>query len=244
MNNALITFAKPDNEPVKAYRPGSPERIELQKELERQSNEVVEIPAIINGQEVRTGDMGEVVMPHDHKHVIARYHKVGEKEVRMAIDAAQAAKHDWENTPWDERAAIMARIGEMLATKYRARINAATMLGQSKNCFQAEIDSACETIDFFRYNNYYASKLYAEQPASANDQLNRVEYRPLEGFVFAITPFNFSSIASNLNMTPALMGNTTIWKPSTTALLSNYTDMRIFMEAGLPNGVVNFLPGK
>ena len=244
MNNALITFAKPDNEPVKAYRPGSPERIELQKELERQSNEVVEIPAIINGQEVRTGDMGEVVMPHDHKHVIARYHKVGEKEVRMAIDAAQAAKHDWENTPWDERAAIMARIGEMLATKYRARINAATMLGQSKNCFQAEIDSACETIDFFRYNNYYASKLYAEQPASANDQLNRVEYRPLEGFVFAITPFNFTSIASNLNMTPALMGNTTIWKPSTTALLSNYTDMRIFMEAGLPNGVVNFLPGK
>ena len=213
MNNALITFAKPDNEPVKAYRPGSP-------------------------------DMGEVVMPHDHKHVIARYHKVGEKEVRMAIDAAQAAKHDWENTPWDERAAIMARIAEMLATKYRARINAATMLGQSKNCFQAEIDSACETIDFFRYNNHYASKLYAEQPASANDQLNRTEYRPLEGFVFAITPFNFTSIASNLNMTPALMGNTTIWKPSTTALLSNYTDMRIFMEAGLPAGVVNFLPGK
>ena len=244
MNNALITFAKPDNEPVKAYKPGSPERIELQKELERQSNEVVEIPAIINGQEVRTGDMGEVVMPHDHKHVIARYHKVGEKEVRMAIDAAQAAKRDWENTPWDERAAVMARIAEMLATKYRARINAATMLGQSKNCFQAEIDSACETIDFFRYNNHYASKLYAEQPASANDQLNRTEYRPLEGFVFAITPFNFTSIASNLNMTPALMGNTTIWKPSTTALLSNYTDMRIFMEAGLPNGVVNFLPGK
>ncbi len=162
----------------------------------------------------------------------------------MAIDAAQAAKHDWENTPWDERAAIMARIAEMLATKYRARINAATMLGQSKNCFQAEIDSACETIDFFRYNNHYASKLYAEQPASANDQLNRTEYRPLEGFVFAITPFNFTSIASNLNMTPALMGNTTIWKPSTTALLSNYTDMRIFMEAGLPAGVVNFLPGK
>ena len=243
MNNALITFAKPDNEPVKSYKPGSPERIELQKELERQSNEIVEIPAIINGQEVRTGDMGEVVMPHDHKHVIARYHKVGEKEVRMAIDAAQAAKHDWENTPWDERAAIMARIAEMLATKYRARINAATMLGQSKNCFQAEIDSACETIDFFRYNNHYASKLYAEQPASANDQLNRVEYRPLEGFVFAITPFNFTSIASNLCMTPVLMGNVALWKPSTTATLSNYYLMQLYKEAGLPDGVINFLPG-
>lgn len=136
MNNALITFAKPENEPVKSYKPGSPERIELQKELERQSNEVVEIPIIIGGKEVRTGDMGEVVMPHDHHHVIARYHKVGEKEVKMAIDAAMAAKKEWENTPWDERACIMARIGEMLATKYRARINAATMLGQSKNCFK------------------------------------------------------------------------------------------------------------
>jgi delta-1-pyrroline-5-carboxylate dehydrogenase, group 1 len=244
MNNALIHFAKPANEPVKSYKPGSPEREDLIKELEKQSNEVVEIPLIINGKEVRTGDMGDVVMPHDHRHVIARYHKVGEKEVKMAIDAAMNAKKEWENTPWDERAAIMARIGELLATKYRSRINAACMLGQSKNCFQAEIDSACETIDFFRYNNYYASNLYAEQPASANDHLNRTEYRPLEGFVMAITPFNFTSIASNLNMTPALMGNTTIWKPSTTALLSNYVDMKIFQEAGLPDGVVNFLPGK
>ena len=243
MNNALITFAKPDNEPVKAYRPGSPERIELQKELERQSNEVVEIPAIINGQEVRTGDMGEVVMPHDHKHVIARYHKVGEKEVRMAIDAAQAAKHDWENTPWDERAAIMARIAEMLATKYRARINAATMLGQSKNCFQAEIDSACETIDFFRYNVHYASKIYGMQPKNGVGQINNTEYRPLEGFILAVTPFNFTSIASNLCMTPVLMGNVALWKPSTTALLSNYYLMQLYKEAGLPDGVVNFLPG-
>ncbi len=244
MNNALIHFEKPSNEPVKSYKPGSPERESLKKELERQSGEIVEIPCIIDGKEVRTGDMGEVVMPHDHKHVIARYHKVGEKEVEMAIKAAMKAKREWENTPWDERASIMARIGEMLATKYRAKINAACMLGQSKTCFQAEIDAACETIDFFRYNNYYASNLYAEQPLSSNDQLNRVEYRPLEGFVFAITPFNFSSIASNLNMTPVLMGNTTIWKPSTTSLLSNYMDMRIFMEAGLPAGVVNFLPGK
>ncbi len=183
-------------------------------------------------------------MPHNHKHVIARYHKVREKEVNMAIEAAMKAKKDWENTPWIERASIMARIGQLLATKYRARINASCMLGQSKNAFQAEIDSACETIDFFRFNNYYAGNLYSEQPSSTPDQLNRVEYRPLEGFIMAVTPFNFTSIASNLNMTPALMGNTTIWKPSTTALLSNYHLMQIAMEAGLPAGVVNFLPGQ
>ncbi len=244
MNNALFQFAHPANEPVKEYRPGSPERDALVKELEKQSNEVVEIPIIIGGKEVRTGDMGEVVMPHNHKHVVAKYHKVSEKEVNMAIEAAMKAKKDWENTPWVERASIMAKIGQLLATKYRARINAACMLGQSKNAFQAEIDSACETIDFFRFNNYYAGNLYSEQPSSTPDQLNRVEYRPLEGFIMAVTPFNFTSIASNLNMTPALMGNTTIWKPSGTALLSNYHIMQIAMEAGLPAGVVNFLPGK
>lgn len=244
MNNALFQFAHPANEPVKEYRPGSPERDALVKELEKQSNEVVEIPIIIGGKEVRTGDMGEVVMPHNHKHVVAKYHKVSEKEVNMAIEAAMKAKRDWENTPWVERASIMAKIGQLLATKYRARINAACMLGQSKNAFQAEIDSACETIDFFRFNNYYAGNLYSEQPSSTPDQLNRVEYRPLEGFIMAVTPFNFTSIASNLNMTPALMGNTTIWKPSGTALLSNYHIMQIAMEAGLPAGVVNFLPGK
>ncbi|MCQ2318991.1 MAG: L-glutamate gamma-semialdehyde dehydrogenase [Bacteroidales bacterium] len=244
MNNALFQFAHPANEPVKEYRPGSPERDALVKELEKQSNEVVEIPIIIGGKEVRTGDMGEVVMPHNHKHVVAKYHKVSEKEVNMAIEAAMKAKKDWENTPWVERASIMAKIGQLLATKYRARINAACMLGQSKNAFQAEIDSACETIDFYRFNNYYAGNLYSEQPSSTPDQLNRVEYRPLEGFIMAVTPFNFTSIASNLNMTPALMGNTTIWKPSGTALLSNYHIMQIAMEAGLPAGVVNFLPGK
>lgn len=244
MNNALFQFARPANEPVKEYRPGSPERIALEKELKKQSEEVVEIPLIIGGKEVRTGDMGEVVMPHNHKHVIAKYHKCSEKEVNMAIKAALDAKRDWENTPWVERASIMTRIGERLAGTYRARINAACMLGQSKNAFQAEIDSACETIDFYRFNNYYAGILYNEQPGSSHDQLNRVEYRPLEGFIMAVTPFNFTSIASNLNMTPALMGNTTIWKPSTTALLSNYHIMQIAMECGLPAGVVNFLPGK
>ena len=244
MNNALFQFAKPANEPVKEYRPGSPERIALEAELKRQSNEVVDIPIIIGGKEIRTGDVGEVVMPHNHKHVVARYHKVGEKEVNMAIEAALKAKKEWENIPWVERASILARIGQLLATKYRARINAACMLGQSKNAFQAEIDAACETIDFFRFNNYYAGNLYSEQPSSSPDQLNRTEYRPLEGFIMAVTPFNFTSIASNLNMTPVLMGNTTIWKPSTTALLSNYHMMQIFMEAGLPEGVINFLPGK
>ncbi|MBQ8222224.1 MAG: L-glutamate gamma-semialdehyde dehydrogenase [Bacteroidales bacterium] len=244
MNNALFQFAKPANEAVKEYRPGSPERLALEKELERQSKEIIEIPIIIGGKEVHTGDMGEVVMPHNHKHVVAKYHKVGEKEVNMAIEAALEAKKEWENTPWVERASILARVGQLIATKYRARVNASCMLGQSKNAFQAEIDSACEAIDFFRFNNYYASNLYAEQPSSSPDQLNRIEYRPLEGFVMAVTPFNFTSIASNLNMTPVLMGNTTIWKPSTTALLSNYHLMQIFMEAGLPAGVINFLPGK
>ena len=244
MNNALFQFAKPANEPVKEYRPGSPERIALEAELNKQSNEVIEIPIIIGGKEIRTGDMGEVVMPHNHKHVVAKYHKVGEKEVNMAIEAALKAKKEWENTPWVERASILARIGQLIATKHRARINASCMLGQSKNAFQAEIDSACETIDFFRFNNYYAGNLYSEQPSSTPDQLNRSEYRPLEGFIMAVTPFNFTSIASNLNMTPVLMGNTTIWKPSTTALLSNYHLMQIFMEAGLPEGVINFLPGK
>lgn len=244
MNNALFQFAKPANEAVKEYRPGSPERLALEKELAKQSSEIIEIPIIIGGKEVRTGDMGEVVMPHNHKHVVAKYHKVGEKEVNMAIQAALDAKKEWENTPWVERASILARIGQLIATKYRARVNASCMLGQSKNAFQAEIDSACETIDFFRFNNYYAGNLYSEQPSSTPDQLNRVEYRPLEGFIMAVTPFNFTSIASNLNMTPVLMGNTTIWKPSTTALLSNYHLMQIFMEAGLPAGVINFLPGK
>ena len=244
MNNAILNFPVPANEPVKSYLEGSPERIALDAELERQWNTVLDIPIIIGGKEIRTGNTGKVVCPHDHKHVLATFHKVGEKEVEMAVEAAMKAHKIWSETPWTTRAAIVLKMAELLATKYRPIMNAACMLGQSKNIYQAEIDSACETIDFFRYNNHYASKLYAEQPASANDQLNRTEYRPLEGFVFAITPFNFTSIASNLNMTPALMGNTTIWKPSTTALLSNYTDMRIFMEAGLPAGVVNFLPGK
>jgi 1-pyrroline-5-carboxylate dehydrogenase len=243
MNNSIISFPVPANEPVKAYLAGSPERVALEKELERQSKLVVDIPIIIGGKEIRTGDVGQVTCPHDHKHVLATYHKVGRKEIEMAIDAAMEAHKQWSRTPWTTRAAIVMKMAELLATKYRPIMNAACMLGQSKNIYQAEIDSACETIDFFRYNVHYASKIYAMQPKDGAGHINHTEYRPLEGFILAVTPFNFTSIASNLCMTPVLMGNVAIWKPSTTALLSNYYLMQLYKEAGLPDGVVNFLPG-
>lgn len=244
MNNANFEFREPKNEPVFSYAPGTPERELLQKELERQYNQEIEIPLIIGGKEVKTGDMGQVVMPTQHNHVLAKYHKAGKKEVQMAIDAAMAAKKDWENLPWIQRASIMMKIAELMSTKYRYVVNAASMLGQGKSPYQAEIDCPCEAIDFLRFNTYFASKIYNEQPISDHITLNRNEYRPLEGFVYAITPFNFTSIALNLNISPVLMGNVTIWKPSTTAILSNYYLMKIFQEAGLPDGVINFLPGK
>ncbi len=244
MNNANFEFREPKNEPVFSYAPGTPERALLQKELEKQYNQEIEIPLIIGGKEIKTGDMGQVVMPTQHNHVLAKYHKAGKKEVQMAIDAAMEAKKDWENTPWIQRASIMMKIGELMATKYRYVVNAASMLGQGKNPYQAEIDCPCEAIDFLRFNTYFASKIYNEQPISDHTTLNRCEYRPLEGFVYAITPFNFTSIALNLNISPVLMGNVTIWKPSTTSILSNYYLMKIFQEAGLPDGVINFLPGQ
>lgn len=243
MNNSIISFPVPANEPVKAYLAGSPERVALDAELERQSNIVVDIPIIIGGKEIRTGDVGQVTCPHDHKHVLATYHKVSKKEVEMAVEAAMEAHKQWSRIPWTTRAAIVMKMAELLATKYRPIMNAACMLGQSKNIYQAEIDSACETIDFFRYNVHYASKIYAMQPKDGAGNINHTEYRPLEGFILAVTPFNFTSIASNLCMTPVLMGNVALWKPSTTALLSNYYLMQLYKEAGLPDGVVNFLPG-
>ena len=243
MNNAIINFPVPANEPVKAYLEGSPERIALDAELERQYNTVLDIPIIIGGKEIRTGNTGKVVCPHNHKHVLATFHKVGEKEVQMAIDAAMEAHKVWSRTPWTTRAAIVMKMAELLATKYRPIMNAACMLGQSKNIYQAEIDSACETIDFFRYNVHYASKFYAMQPKDGYMNINHTEYRPLEGFILAVTPFNFTSIASNLCMTPVLMGNVALWKPSTTSTLSNYYLMQLYKEAGLPDGVINFLPG-
>ena len=243
MNNSIFQFKEPKNEPVNSYAPGTPERKLLQQELERQYKTTIEIPLIIGGKEIKTGKMGKVVMPTEHKHVLANYHMVTEKEVKMAIEAAMAAKKQWEETPWIERCSIMLKVAELLSRKYRYVINAATMLGQGKNPYQAEIDSPCEAIDFLRFNVHYASQIYTDQPASDNTTINRMEYRPLEGFVYAISPFNFTAIACNLNIAPVLMGNVTVWKPATTAILSNYYLMQIFKEAGLPDGVINFLPG-
>lgn len=244
MDNAIFRFAKPENEPVKAYAPGSSEKAALKSALAQLETEKWEIPLIIGGKEIYTGDTGNVVMPHDHHHVLATYHKAGEKEVQMAIDSAMKAHKEWSELPWVERASLMMRVAELFATKYRYMLNASVMLGQSKNPFQAEIDAPCELIDFLRFSTFYAGQVYADQPYSEKGVLNRMEYRALEGFVFSLTPFNFTSIASNLNMAPAMMGNVAVWKPSTTAIYSNYFLMKVFKEAGLPDGVVNFIPGK
>jgi 1-pyrroline-5-carboxylate dehydrogenase len=243
MNNAIYNFREPGNEPVLSYKPGSEERILLEEELVVQKNTIIDIPLIIGGKEIRTGNTGNVVMPSDRKHILATYSKAGAKEVTLAIEAALHAKDEWMNLSWMERAAIMAKAAELISKKYRYRINAATMLGQGKNVMQAEIDSACEVIDYLRFNNFFASLVYMEQPRSENETINRIEYRPLEGFVYTVTPFNFTAIASNLNTSVALMGNTTVWKPATTSLLSNYYLMKILEEAGLPAGVMNFIPG-
>ncbi|MDD4821163.1 MAG: L-glutamate gamma-semialdehyde dehydrogenase [Bacteroidales bacterium] len=244
MNNSIFNFAKPVNEPVLSFIPGSKERVALEKALKEVSSQPIEIPLVIGGKEIRTGNIGKVVMPHNHQHVLATYHKAGANEVQMAIDAAMAARKEWSELAWIERASIMHKIAELVSTKYRYLMDACLMLGQSKNVYQAEIDGVCELIDFLRFNAYFASKIYCEQPESDKGIINRTEYRPLEGFVFTLTPFNFTSIASNLNMAPAMMGNVCLWKPSTTALLSNYLLMKIFKEAGLPDGVVNFIPGQ
>ena len=243
MNNAIFNIREPQNEPVKSYAPGTEERRLLQEELDRQFNTQIEIPLIIGGKKIKTGKIGKVVMPTNHQHVLATYHQCTEKEVRMAIDAAMKAKQAWSDLPWEERASIILRAGELFATKYRYVINAACMLGQAKNAMQAEIDSACEAIDFMRFNPHFMTKIYADQPLSAGESINRVEYRPLEGFVYTITPFNFTAIAVNLNISPVLMGNVTVWKPATTSLLSSYYAMEILMEAGVPDGVINFVPG-
>jgi 1-pyrroline-5-carboxylate dehydrogenase len=243
MNNAIYNFREPKNEPVLSYRPGSEERVMLEAELDRQKSQIIDIPLIIGGKEIRTGKTGTVVMPTDHSHVLATYHMATEKEVTLAINAALDAKCEWMTLAWMERAAIIAKAAELLSKKYRFRINAATMLGQGKNVFQAEIDAACEVIDYLRFNIYFASLIYQEQPISESENINRLEYRPLEGFVYTVSPFNFTAIASNLSTSVALMGNTTIWKPATTSLLSNYYLVKILEEAGMPAGVINFVPG-
>jgi len=241
MANAFFKIPTPKNEPVKAYRKGSPERASLKAELARLKGQELEIPMIIGGKEVRTGNLVSIHPPHELKHTLGHYHKGGAKEVNMAIDAALAARSSWENTPWQERAAVFLRAAELLAGPYRDRMNAATMLAQSKNVFQAEIDAACEMVDFFRFNAAYLEQVYSDQPNSAAGIWNRLEHRPLEGFVFAVTPFNFTSICANLCAAPAQMGNVVVWKPSDTQIYSAKVIMDLFMEAGLPAGVVNMV---
>ncbi|MEA3445750.1 MAG: L-glutamate gamma-semialdehyde dehydrogenase [Bacteroidota bacterium] len=243
MNNAIFNFKEPQNEPMQSYLKNSKERELLIQELEKQSKQKIEIPLIIGGKEIYTGNVGEIVMPHKHKHVLAKYHKARQEDVKNAIDAALEAKEQWLELYWVERASIMFKAAELISKKYRYVLNAATMLGQNKNVYQAEIDAACETIDFLRFNAHYVSQIFISQPSIGLDNINRLEYRPLEGFVFTISPFNFTAIASNLNTSVAIMGNTTVWKPATTSLLSSYYLMKIFKEAGMPDGVINFIPG-
>ncbi len=246
MVNNVVKPPTPVNEPISGFLPGSKERESLQAELSRQSNEVLKIPCIINGKEVWTGNTVNQVMPHDHSHVIAEVHLAGPKEIQSAIDAACDAQNDWANMPWEARAAIFLRAADLLAGPWRDIVNASTMLNQSKTCFQAEIDSACELIDFFRFNAVYARQIYEESqpPISPPGVWNTSEIRPLEGFVFSITPFNFTSIAGNLPSSAALMGNVGVWKPSRNSYASNYRIMQLLMEAGLPAGVINFIPAK
>ncbi|MGD0710606.1 MAG: L-glutamate gamma-semialdehyde dehydrogenase [Bacteroidales bacterium] len=243
MNNTVFKFDEPKNEKIYDFSSSCESRAKIQAELEKQSRQEIEIPLIIDGKEVRTGKTAKVTMPHNHKHVIATYHMAAEKDVQMAIAAASKAKKEWLELSWVERASITLKAADLLSIKYRFLIDSATMLGQGKGVYQAEIDAACEVIDYMRYNAYFASEIYSNQPKSGFDQLNRMEYRPLEGFIFTVSPFNFTAIASNLNMSVVLMGNTTVWKPASTALLSNYYLMKIFQEAGMPDGVINFIPG-
>ena len=243
MSNAIFSLPESHNEPILPYAPGSRERALLKAELARQVALELEIPLIIGGQEIRTGRVERAVCPHDHQHVLATFHEAGEAEVRLAIDAALTAKKAWEATPWEDRAAIFHKMASLISTKYRYILNAATMLGQSKSAFQAEIDSTCETADFFRYNAKFMEDIYRQQPISDPHVWNRVHYRALEGFVFAVTPFNFTAIGANLATAPAIMGNTVVWKPASTSVVSNYYLMQLFKEAGLPDGVINFIPG-
>ena len=244
MSIAGITRVPPPvNEPNLGYLPGSPERAELKARLKAMADERIDIPVIIGGREIRTGRTHQAVMPHNHQHVLADWHAAEPEHVSEAIGAAKKASCEWARWRWEDRAAIFLRAAELLTTTWRQTLNAATMLGQSKTVFQAEIDSASELIDFLRFNAWFAQELYAEQPISSHGVANRTDYRPLEGFVYAVTPFNFTAIGGNLPTAPALMGNTVIWKPASSAMLSGYYILRLLERAGLPPGVINFVPG-
>ena len=244
--NLHTQCSQPANEPGCSYAPGTEPRRALKAELARQSQQPIEIPLLIGGKEVRTGKLVEIRAPHRHDLVLARYHQAGPEEVKLAIKAALDAAAGWAALPWSERAAIFQKAAELLAGPYRMVLNAATMLGQSKTAHQAEIDSACELIDFLRFNVHFWDGIFADQPPISRtpDAWNRTEYRPLEGFVFAVTPFNFTAIGGNLPTAPAMAGNVVVWKPAGTAVLSNYHLMRVLEEAGLPAGVINFVPSR
>lgn len=243
MSNGFFVVPLPQNEPVRDYEPGSPERASLTKALKDMSKQEIDIPIIIGGKEIRTGNTRPCVMPHDHHHVLGQYHLADADLVDQAAKACRKAWLEWSEMPWEHRVSIFLKAADLLAGPYRDALNGATMLGQSKTVYQAEIDSACELIDFLRFNCFFMSQLYWEQPESGPGMWNRSEYRALEGFILAVTPFNFTSIAGNLPTSPALMGNAVIWKPASSAVYSGFTIMKLLEEAGLPPGVINFVPG-
>jgi len=243
MFNGLFHIREPKNEPVLGYEPGTAERAALKAELQRMLANPVEVPCIIGGREITTGDLVEMKPPHNLRQSLGHYHRAGAREAEMAIAAANQAKVAWSEMDWSSRATVMLKAAELLAGKYRYTINAATMLNMSKTCHQAEIDAACELIDFWRFNPYFMTQVYDDQPISTQQVLNYMEHRPLEGFVFAISPFNFASIAGNLPTSPALMGNAVVWKPASSDVLPAYYIMKILKEAGLPDGEINMLPG-
>ncbi len=241
--NGIVKVPTPSNEPIFSYASGTPEREALKAQLKKMLSEEIEIPLIIGGEEVQTGNFADCRCPHDHNHLLARYHKAGPPELAKAVEKAGRAWKDWSEMDWVSRASIFLRAAELLATEYRSILNASTMLGQSKTAHQAEIDSACELIDFYRFNPFYMRMIYTQQPDSSASTWNYLEYRALEGFVFAVTPFNFTSIAGNLPTSPAMMGNTVLWKPASSAVYSAYFLARLWKEAGVPDGVINFIPG-
>ncbi len=244
MSNAKFNLSLPSNEPIKTYAPGTPERKDIKAKLKELRNKQIEIPLIIGGREVKTGNLGKCILPHNHGTVVGTYHKAGEREVQMAIEASLKARKQWAAMDWQDRASIFLKAADILAGPWRSLVNTACMLCQSKNVFQAEIDAACELIDFFRFNTFYAMKIYERQPPiSTAGTWNRLEYRPLEGFIFAVTPFNFASIAGNLPSAPAITGNVVLWKPASNVVYSAYYIMKLFQEAGVPDGVINFIPG-
>lgn len=243
MSNAYFKVPEPVNEPVYNYAPGTPERKALKNKLEELQSKEIGVPLIIGGKEIYTGKTGEMRTPHNHKHTLGVYHKASQKEVQMAIEAALEARKQWAEMPWEHRVSIFLKAAELLSGPWRYTLNAAAMLGQSKTAYQSEIDAVAELADFWRFNSYYMAQLMSEQPYSPKGFWNRMEYRPLEGFIFAVTPFNFTSIAGNLPTAPAIVGNVVLWKPASTAVYPAYFLMQLLKEAGLPDGVINFVPG-